>query len=318
MEEQNNVEQQNNVQEPVKKKGGTVKLVLIVALIAALAGGAGAYFLLGNKDKEEKSETKTENTVVNNTTNEVAQNNVVEDTNNTTNGGGFLSGLFGNDDENNTANNTVENTVVNNTIDTNTVIDTNTAVDTNTTTEPNTNTNTTSTNVKESTVEKPLALGEWGNASKYVSTSLSQEYKGLNSKDVPVSVVEVIRGEDAAKTLKAWCDDSSFYEYEEPKENMEWAIVAYKVDLTGLTFDEGTIGTPYDIYSSVTGKDGGSIEYNNMRYLVSTTDITPSDYVKEPGVYEGSFAVQLPVGCTDYIIEMGNEYNGAVSYFKGQ
>ena len=311
------MEEQNNVQEPVKKKGGTVKLVLIVALIAALAGGAGVYFLLENKDKEEKTETKTENVVENNNVNEVAQNNVVEDTNNTTNGGGFLSGLLGNSDENNTVNNTIENTVVNNTIDTNTT--TNTVVDTNTTTEPNTNTNTTSTNVKESTAENPLALGEWGNASKYVSEYLSEEYKDVDYTPVPVSVTKVTRGEEAAKILKAWCDNSSYYKYEDPKEKMEWVIVDYKVDLTGLTFDEGTIGTDRDIKSSVTGKNGGSIEYNGMRYYVSTTDITTSEYAEKPGIYDGQFAVQLPVGCTDYVIKMGNDYdNRAVSYFKGQ
>lgn len=314
------MEEQNNVQEPVKKKGGTVKLVLIVALIAALAGAAGMYFFM-----ESREEEKTEKAV--DSANEVITNNqTVNDMNNTTgNGGSFLNGMFGNK-----GNTTVDtNTIVdgNNSIDQNVVVDNNTTIDNNTvvdnnTTVDNTNTQTpaqnANANVKESSVEKPLALGEWGNASKYVSEYLSKEYKDVKYTGVPVSVTKVTRGKEAADVVKKWCDSSSIYKYEDAKKNMEWAVVDYKVDLTVLKFDEGTIGTDRDIYAGVKGTKGGSIEYNNMRYYVTTTDMTPSDYVKQPGVYEGQFAVQLPVGCTDYIITMGNETNGAISYFKGQ
>ena len=317
------MEEQNNVQEPTKKKSGTVKLVLIVALIAALAGAAGMYFFM-----ESREEEKTEKAV--DTANEVITNNqTVNDMNNTTeNGGAFLNGIFGNN-ENTTVdtNTTVEQNVIvdnnttidnNATIDNNTVIDNNTTVDTNTTVDNNTQQPSTNVNVKESSVEKPLAFGEWGNASKYVSEYLSKEYKDVKYTGVPVSVTKVTRGKDAAEMVKKWCDKSSFYKYEDAKTNMEWAVVDYKVDLTVLKFDEGTIGTDYDISAGVKGINGGSIEYNNMRYYVTTTDMTSSDYVKQPGVYEGQFAVQLPVGCTDYIITMGNETNGAISYFKGQ
>lgn len=285
------MEEQNNVQEPVKKKGGTVKLVLIVALIAAIAGGAGMYFLLENKDKENNSENTSDDVIAN----EIVENNTIEDDKND---GSFLSGLFGNKNEEN------------NTIDTNTAVD-------DMTTEPETY-NTTPVNTKESTIENPLTFGEWGAVPKYVSSYLSAKYKETNYIDVPVSVTKVVRGDEAETIFKEWCDASSFYTYQEPKTNMEWAVVTYKVDLAGLTFDEGTIGTDYDIYSSIKGTDGGTLKYNDVTYILTTTDITSNEYVKEPKIYEGQFVVQLPVGCTDYIIKMGDEYNGKVSYFKGQ
>ncbi len=278
------------------KKGGTVKLVLIVALIAAIVSGGTVYFFLNQKDDNNNKSSETTNNTTNETTN-IATNNSVENNEtegNNTSGGSIFNGLFGkkNDEENNTVNNT---------------------------TTPNTNNNTTTlANVKESSRENPLSLGEWGKASKFVSEYLSEVYKDVDYTDVPVSVTKITRGSEAEKMVKEWFNNQTYYKYEDPKTNMEWAVVDYKVDLTGLKFDEKTIGTDIDIYSHVTGTNGGGIKYKDVSYIVSTKDISSSDRVKTPGVYEGKFIVSLPIGCSDYIIELGNSYNGAISYFKGQ
>lgn len=283
------------------KKGGTVKLVLIVALIAAIVSGGAVYFFLNKKDDDNNKSSETTNTTTNETTNTATNNNVAENNEtdgNNTSGGSFLNGLFGKKDDegNNTVNNTTGNT-----------------------TTPNTNNNsTTSTNVKESSKENPLSLGEWGKASKFVSEHLAEVYKDVDYTDVPVSVTKITRGSEAEKIVKEWFNNQKYYKYEDPKTNMEWAVVDYKVDLTGLKFDEKTIGTDIDIYSHVTGTNGGGIKYNDVSYIVSTKDISSSERVKTPGVYEGRFIVTLPTGCSDYIIELGNSYNGAISYFKGQ
>ena len=276
------------------KKGGTVKLVLIVALIAAIVSGGTVYFFLNQKDDNNNKSSETTNNTTNETTN-IATNNSVEDNEiegNNTNGGSLLNGLFGKKNDEKNDNNTIT---------------------------PNTSNNpATSTNVKESSQQNPLSLGEWGKASKFVSEYLSEVYKDVDYTDVPVSVTKITRGSEAEKIVKEWFNNQTYYKYEDPKTNMEWAVVDYKVDLTGLKFDEKTIGTDIDIYSHVTGTNGGGIKYKDVSYIVSTKDISSSERVKTPGVYEGRFIVTLPTGCSDYIIELGNSYNGAISYFKGQ
>lgn len=176
--------------------------------------------------------------------------------------------------------------------------------------------NKSSEGAKVSTKEEPLKLGEWGLASKYVSEKLSEEYKDTKYTDVPVRVTKVTRGEEATSIVKKWFDNQKLYKYEDPKAYTEWAVIDYQVDLSKLTFDEGTIGTAKTVDSDVKGMDGLGIKYNDISYIVSTKDITDRDYVKEPGVYDCQFIVTIPQGCTDYLVKLGNSYNGSESFFK--
>ena len=179
------------------------------------------------------------------------------------------------------------------------------------------NENVTSGEVKESTIENPLAFGEWGKAAKYVTKHLSAEYENTKYTDVPVRVTNVIRGEEATKIIKEWCDNQNLYKYEDPKTGMEWAVVEYQVDLSKLTFDKDAIGTTIQVDSGVKGTTGGGIKYNNMSYIVTTKDISSDDYVKEQGIYDGKFMVALPQGCNEYVIKFGNS-NGSEAFFKAE
>ena len=211
-------------------------------------------------------------------------------------------------------NNTTKNTTSKNAL----TINSN-SVNKNTTTNNTTSKNTTSsstTKAKESTVSSPLKINEWGLASKYVSKYLSEEYEDTSYVDVPVRVTKVTRGEEADKIVRDWCDKQTFYKYEEPKANTEWVVFDYEVDLSDLTFDKGTIGTDTKISSAIKGLDGNSVKYNDITYFLSTRDISDSEYKTKPGVYKCQFIVTLPEGCTDYLVKLGDSYNGAESYFR--
>ena len=181
----------------------------------------------------------------------------------------------------------------------------------------NTNSNTTSTNTgnlsnsstsnsttgKSSSKQNPLSIGEWGIASKYASG----EYV-----DVPVKVAKVTRGSSAAQEVKNYCESgSSIYKYEDAKEDMEWAVIEYSVDLTqmekesSITLDRKITGTG----------DNTSIKYNGVTYIVSTMNMT-SGYTKGE-IVTCKFAVQLPIGCTDYLIVLGSS-SSTQAFFIGE
>lgn len=185
-------------------------------------------------------------------------------------------------------------------------------------TTDSTNSSNSSINVttKDSSKESPLSINEWGKASKYVSKHLSTEYENVSYVDVPVRVTKVTRGDEAVDIIKKYIESQSYYKYTEPKANTEWVVFDYQVDLNGLTFDEGTIGTDTRISSSIKGLDGYSVKYNDISYILSTTDISSRDYVKQKGIYDGKFITTLPIGCKDYLVILGNSYEGSQSYFK--
>lgn len=156
-------------------------------------------------------------------------------------------------------------------------------------------TQTTPVTGEASSKSNPLSIGQWGIASKYSSG---------NYVDVPVKVTNVTRGNSATQIIKNYCNSSSsIYKYEDAKEGMEWAVIDYTVDLTNI---EGySMGKDIKIDSKITGTgDNTSIHYNDTVYAVSTVNMT-SGYSKE-NIANGQFAVQLPIGCTDYLIALGS------------
>ena len=134
--------------------------------------------------------------------------------------------------------------------------------------------------------------------------------------DVPVKVTKVSRGDKVVDDVKSLLT-AKHYKYQEPKSTqLEWVIVEYDVDLSDVKFG-GSLGTTIKIDSSVKGTDGGSVKHDGITYILTTLDVSSSDYVKEPGVYSGKFVTQLPKGCKDYLIKFGS-YGKTESYFKGE
>lgn len=172
--------------------------------------------------------------------------------------------------------------------------------------EENTSSSSTSNSAtgKSSSKQNPLAIGEWGISSRY----LSGEYV-----DVPAKVTNVTRGSSAAQEVKQYLTSgSSIYKYEDAKEGMEWAVIEYSIDLT--KFEKETTAK---LDSKVTGtRDNTSIKYNGTTYIVSTVNMTPNKYTKG-SIETCKFAVQLPIGCTDYLIVLGSS-SGSQAYFTGK
>ena len=163
-----------------------------------------------------------------------------------------------------------------------------------------------SINGETSSKSSPLDIGSWGIASKYSSE---------NYIDVPVKVVNVTRGNSAAQMVKNYCNSRySIYKYEDAKEGMEWAVIDYTVDLTDI---EGySMGKDIRVDSKITGTgDNTSIHYKDNVYIVSTMNMT-SGYSQED-VANGQFAVQLPIGCTDYLIVLGSS-SSTQAFFIGK
>ncbi len=157
---------------------------------------------------------------------------------------------------------------------------------------------------KASSKQNPLAIGEWGISSKYISSKYV---------DIPTRITNVTRGSSAAQEVKQYLTSgSSIYKYEDAKEGMEWAVIEYDIDLTQIERE-----TTADLYTSVTGTgDNRSIKYNGTIYILSTVNMTPNNYTKG-NIETCKFAVQLPIGCTDYLIVLGSS-PGSQAYFIGK
>lgn len=156
---------------------------------------------------------------------------------------------------------------------------------------------------KKSSKTSPASFGEWTLASKYASG---------NYVDVPVKVTNITRGATASKEVKDYCENgSSIYRYEDAKEGMEWAVIEYQVDLTKMEKD---ISVRMDIDIKGTG-DNTSVKYNGYTYILSTMSMT-SGYAKGK-IVTCKFATTLPIGCTDYLIQIGS-YSHTLAYIQGK
>jgi len=182
--------------------------------------------------------------------------------------------------------------------------------------EPNNSTNDNSNNnilsdnnsvvAQISTKSTPLPLGTWGLASKYSSNKYV---------DIPVQITNIERGQSAKQKVKDYCNsNSSIYKYEDAKSGMEWAIIEYNVDLTNV--ESYSMGKPIKVDSKIIGTDGSnSIKYNNKIYTVSTMSMS-NDYSRN-NLATGYFAVQLPIGCTEYTIVLGSASH-TQAFFAGK
>ncbi len=155
-----------------------------------------------------------------------------------------------------------------------------------------------------SSLTSPLELEQWGSAAK-LSTAEQKYYP------VPVRILSIKKGKDAADRVKKFMDKNDSYEYQKPDKGLEWVVAGYEIDIGSLPVDEG--GADTAITAFVTGMDGGSLEYKGKLYPVTAVNMTDGNYYYE-GLHKGETAFILPEGCIDYMLVLG-EYGETQAYF---
>ena len=274
----------NQTQEPKKKSNtGLIVTIVILAIIIVVLIGAGVFFLTRNAVEDFAKNGLNDVEAIIDEGEEFVQD--VEEE-------GFLNAI----EDNYTSNG-------NNTLGTNTVAE-------NTTDPSASQTNEGANNsARESSLENPLQVGEWGIASKYNTETSSDQ-------NVNVRVTNIIRGDEAKEMAKEYMSrDYSIYKYEEPEAYLEWVVIEYDVDFAD-TYVPGELGASPNVEADITGPDGSSVKYNGITYITSTIEIGSRDYIKAK-TGSGKILTQIPIGCTDYIIQFGR-YNGTTAYFQGQ
>lgn len=274
----------NQTQEPKKKSNtGLIVTIVILAIIIVVLIGAGVFFLTRNAVEDFAKNGLNDVEAIIDEGEEFVQD--VEEE-------GFLNAI----EDNYTSNG-------NNTLGTNTVAE-------NTTDPSASQTNEGANNsARESSLENPLQVGEWGIASKYNTETSSDQ-------NVNVRVTNIIRGNEAKEMAKEYMSrDYSIYKYEEPEAYLEWVVIEYDVDFAD-TYVPGELGASPNVEADITGPDGSSVKYNGITYITSTIEIGSRDYIKAK-TGSGKILTQIPIGCTDYIIQFGR-YNGTTAYFQGK
>ena len=274
----------NQTQEPKKKSNtGLIVTIVILAIIIVVLIGAGVFFLTRNAVEDFAKNGLNDVEAIIDEGEEFVQD--VEEE-------GFLNAI----EDNYTSNG-------NNTLGTNTVAE-------NTTDPSASQTNEGANNsARESSLENPLQVGEWGIASKYNTETSSDQ-------NVNVRVTNIIRGNEAKEMAKEYMSrDYSIYKYEEPEAYLEWVVIEYDVDFAD-TYVPGELGASPNVEADITGPDGSSVKYNGITYITSTIEIGSRDYIKTK-TGSGKILTQIPIGCTDYIIQFGR-YNGTTAYFQGK
>ena len=155
-----------------------------------------------------------------------------------------------------------------------------------------------------SSLASPLSLEEWGKAAKYSADR--SEYA-----TVPVRIVRIYSGNQAEKEVKRFTSADETYTYKAPDIGCQWVIADYEINLD--SFPAGKAGADASVSSFVTAADGSNIEYKGKKYAVYTMNITDGEYYYE-GIRKGSIAYEIPTGCTDYIITLG-EYDEQQAFY---
>lgn len=274
----------NQTQEPKKKSNtGLIVTIVILAIIIVVLIGAGVFFLTRNAVEDFAKNGLNDVEAIIDEGEEFVQD--VEEE-------GFLNAI----EDNYTSNG-------NNTLGTNTVAENTTSPSASQTNEEANN------SARESSLENPLQVGEWGIASKYNTETSSDQ-------NVNVRVTNIIRGDEAKEMAKEYMSrDYSIYKYEDPEAYLEWVVIEYDVDFAD-TYVPGELGASPNVEADITGPDGSSVKYNGITYITSTIEIGSRDYIKAK-TGSGKILTQIPIGCTDYIIQFGR-YKGTTAYFQGQ
>ena len=173
----------------------------------------------------------------------------------------------------------------------------------NNTTETNTTTPSTSTvDSKSSTVASPAKIGEWTTAASY---------KDGNYVDTPVRIDKVTRGADAEEIIKKAGQKVSTL-----KEGVEYLVIDYSVDTADLksySWGKSLSG----LYFYVKGNDGNILKYDNKTWsFIGGGNLESTSSIKTD-IYSGKYMLQVPKGCTDYLIQ-AKASDGTIAYIKGE
>lgn len=260
-------------------------VIIIAVIIGALILGLISFYIYNLNEKDSESlvanndNIQQSESITENNSNNNDNNNDKDNTNNKENNSSTIIDNSSNTSENNETSNN------------------------NSTTTPEKPVTSTETTAKSSSKTAPVAIGEWTLASKYASGDYV---------DVPVKVTNVTRGSSAQQIVKDYCNSgSTIYKYTDAEDGMEWAVFEYQVDLTKME-KESSIRLDTDITG--TGSNT-SVKYNGYTYIISTMNMT-SGYTKGE-IVTCQFAAQLPIGCTDYLIEIGTSSH-TQAFIKGK
>ena len=172
--------------------------------------------------------------------------------------------------------------------------------------------------IKSSSAKEPANFNEWVFVSKKVSKDLSDSYKNTSYVDIPARITTITRGSEADAIIKELINNKTLDKFEEPTDNTENIVVDYDIDLSNLTFDEDKVGILPFVSSDIKGLNGYGLKYKSVSYSINTKDISSTDYAKEPKIYNCRFICTLPKGCIDYLITLGDNYDGTIGYIKGE
>ena len=159
----------------------------------------------------------------------------------------------------------------------------------------------------DASVEKPLALGEWGMAAKYCT---EHNYY----LDVPVRITAIRRGAAVNDEVRELMAQSEQYFFE-PSENEEYAIAEYEICLNDFSVGKG--GTLCDITAFITGEDGEALALEDGSYWGTTVSCLDQETYFYEGVIHSMMAFRIVKGRSDYLIIAG-EYGKTQTFFKGQ
>ncbi|MDO5556772.1 MAG: hypothetical protein Q4G05_00805 [Clostridia bacterium] len=180
-----------------------------------------------------------------------------------------------------------------------------------TTNDSNTNTDTdTNINIdqpKNSSKMETLKVGEWGIASKLESN----DYKSVN-----VRVSNIQRGTSAERIIKSWSESNSDrFIFTEALNKMEWVLIEYEIDLSNIKMSEkgNTVGLALNIEGL---GNNTSIKYDNKIYNITVFDLNKDEYINDK-IATGRYSMQLPKGCTDYTIILGDNTSQR-AFIKGE
>lgn len=167
------------------------------------------------------------------------------------------------------------------------------------------NTTTSSKNTKDSSLDNPLDIGEWG-------VALFE-----NDYDIPVTVNSIIKGNNAISAVKEYCEnDPEIGEYEEPTSGNEYKIVEYNIDLSTVENIDDYVSK---INIEIVSPDDGTttLTYPDNPRMFQITPITIEDnYNSKTKIATIKCLMELPTDYTDYIIKLGN--HGTETYYKGK
>lgn len=167
------------------------------------------------------------------------------------------------------------------------------------------NNTTSSKNTKDSSLDNPLDIGEWGVA------LFEDDY------DIPVTVNSIIKGNNAISAVKEYCEnDPEIGEYEEPTSGNEYKIIEYNINLSTVENIDDYVSK---INIEIVSPDDGTttLTYPDSPRMFQITPITIEDnYNSKTKIATIKCLMELPTDYTDYIIKLGN--HGTETYYKGE